>query len=227
VFRASYKAEQNLLRMEDVCVYLPDARDPPYDDAVVDTWFAAGRVVFLERLIDRGFSIERLFALPFYYAVMCIRDEQLRMFHIDMLSRFDDRFHAVDVLFSPWMEDLEPAWCRRIGLTMERLVRDGLSKRHVRQLRLRLSDWNELFGMDEATLRELGITRYGDYFQVRGRSPLKPPPSRGAAGAAAGRTCLARSVGGLRGAHAPLLDAPLSYRMCRMTRAVRRLLPQS
>ncbi len=95
---------------------------------------------------------------------MCIRDEKLAMFHVDMLSRFDDRFHSVDVLFSPWMDDLEPVWCCRIGLTIERLLKDGLSRRHVRQLNLRMSTWSELFGMDQATLTQLDIRNYGAYF---------------------------------------------------------------
>jgi len=151
--------------MKDVCVYVENARAPAANDDRVDSWFAPGRVVLLERLIDRRFTIERLFSLPFHYAYMCIRDEQLNMFHVDMLARFDERFRSLDILLGPWLGDLEAATCARIGLTMERLLRDGLTKRHVRTLRLRLSTWSELFGMDTATLETLGISNYGEYFE--------------------------------------------------------------
>ena len=150
--------------MRDVCVYVENARAPHAADDRVDTWFAPGRVVLLERLVERRFTVGRLFSLPFHYAYMCIRDEQLAMFHVDMLARFDERFRSLDILFSPWLEDLEAATCARIGLTMERLLRDGLTRRHVRTLRLRMSAWSELFGLDTATLELLGITNYGEFF---------------------------------------------------------------
>ena len=150
--------------LKDVCVFVPNSRPPPASDAAVDTWFGPGRVVFIERLIDRRFTVERLFQLPFGWALMCVRDESLATFHVDMISRFDDRYHSVDILFSPWLDELDPASCQRIGLTIERLLRDGLTASHVRRLRLRLSEWSELFGMDTAAMVKLGITRYGDYF---------------------------------------------------------------
>jgi hypothetical protein len=163
---------------KDVSVFVADARDPPHDEDVVDTWFAPGRVVFMDRLIDRGFTIDRLFALPFHYALMCIRDEKLRTFHVDFLRRFDDRFHSVDILFSPWMEELEGAWCRRIGLTIERLIQDGLTRRHVRQLNMRLSRWNDLFGMTDQHIKELGIVHYGEYFADLAEDMVSPVAAR-------------------------------------------------
>jgi hypothetical protein len=148
----------------DMCVFVQNARYPKVVDSAVDTWFAAGRVVYVERLIERGFTVERLFALPFCFAMMCIRDEKLRMLHVDMLSLFDDRLHSVDVLFSPWLAQMDPASCARFGLTMERLLEDGLSKRHVKMLRMQMSTWSSLFGMNGDALKKLGITQYSDYF---------------------------------------------------------------
>lgn len=148
----------------DVSVLVKGASFPHVSDSAMHTWFAPGRIVFLERLIDRRFTVERLFELPFSLAFMCIRDENLAMFHVDMLRRFDDRFHSIDVLFSPWLEELDPASCRRVGLTIERLLEDGLTRKHVRELQLPLSEWTRLFGMDTEALAKLGIARYGEYF---------------------------------------------------------------
>jgi hypothetical protein len=150
--------------MKDIFVFVPDARAPAHRPDVVETWFAPGRLVFIERLVERKFSIEKLFRIPFAYAYMCIRNEQLQTFHVDMLSLFDDRLHSVDMLFSPWLEDLDGPSCARVGLTMERLLKDGLSKRHVKKLWLPMSEWSELFGLDAAALEKLGITHYGEYF---------------------------------------------------------------
>ena len=150
--------------MRDVCVFVPGARHPPFRADAVETWFTPGRVVYIERLMERGVTLDHLFRLPFQVVYMCVRNEKLAMFHVDMLSVFDDRFHSVDLLFSPWLDDMDAASCARVGLTMRRLLADGLFKRHVRKLWLPMSEWSELFGMDAAALGQLGITQYSEYF---------------------------------------------------------------
>lgn len=154
-----------MAHQKDVSIYVENAPTRPFKYDDLETWFTPGRVVYMEQLIDHGFTVERLFALPFHYVVMCIRDEKLNTFSCNMLSLFDDKFHSVDILFSPWLRELDPALCRLIGLTMDCLLRDGLSRKHVRRLYMRMSDWTLLFGMVSEDLGKLGITQYSEYFE--------------------------------------------------------------
>jgi hypothetical protein len=149
----------------DLCVCVDYGAAPEAEEGDVSTWFAPGRVVFVELLVERGMTVSQLFSIPFSYALMCLRDKDLKMLTVDMLSLFDDANHSIDILFSSWVDDLTPSACQRIGLTATRLLRDGLTRRHVKRLHLRLSTWTSLFGMDARMLDKLGITQYSDYFR--------------------------------------------------------------
>ncbi len=159
--------------MPRACLFFKEWRDRPVHEDDIASWFApgarrrtrntdpsherSGRVVYLEQLVARQFTVQRFFDLPFELVLMCVRDETLALFHVDMLRRVDETFSCVAILYSDWAEQLTPAFCETVGLTMQRLLDGGLAKHHVRELRWRLGAWRSLFGMDASHVRKLGI----------------------------------------------------------------------
>ena len=83
---------------------------------------------------------------------------------MDMLKRVDEDANSVRVLFSPWAEDLQPALCAFVGLTAQRLLDDGLSRKHVQALRKPLSWWSSLFEFNAAHWKRLRVTTTPKYF---------------------------------------------------------------
>lgn len=160
-----------------ICAEFPPAGGA-VDDADPLTWFEPGRIIFIETLVERGMTLRQLFEVPLANALMCVRDRGLSLLHVDHLALFDDAARSVDVLFSPWMDQLTPAVCDALGLTAARLLRDGLTKRHVRRMSLPYSEWARLFGLDGEAVDALGIVDYPAFFRDAGRDATFLPDIR-------------------------------------------------
>ena len=143
----------------DLCIVVRRWSDAPHER------FAPGKIVYLQDLIEENLVLERFFDVPLPVLCMCMRDrETLRMIDLDMLKRLDSNFSSVQVLFSKWSTHLQPEICTLLGLDADRLINDGLTKRHVRRLNWPLSTWVDLFGLENRHVKELGIRNQGAYF---------------------------------------------------------------
>jgi hypothetical protein len=138
--------------------------DVPLNQDDVTSWFAPGRVIRLEQLAARSFTPHRLTRLPLDLVIMCVRDEDMAIFHVDMLKRLDHTFSSVELLYSPWLDQLTPMYSAAIGLDADRLLEDGLTRQHVRQVFLRLSEWRTIFKLENSHIKRLGIQNLNHCF---------------------------------------------------------------
>jgi hypothetical protein len=155
------------MQEEDFSLLLEEETEEKPD--VPLTWLQPGRVVTPTRLLAANVSLDDLVILPFHLVIACVREEDtLAPFHVDALRRFERVFSTVQLLFSPWLAQMTPQLCRSCGLTMDRLLADGLKREHVKALNLGAADWASLFGMEEAHVAALGIRNPHRYFADAG-----------------------------------------------------------
>jgi hypothetical protein len=151
---------------EDVSLVIRNWPKQRYDELVIGSWFQPGTTVFWEDLIKVSNDIDTYFHIPLPLLCICVRKrDTLEMFHIDFMKDLDDNFKTISILFTPWVHSLEPAFCKMIGLDMNRLVTDGLSRSHVRRLYWPLSRWKELFCFEERYFEILGIRKPYKFFR--------------------------------------------------------------
>jgi len=150
--------------MTDVSLVVHGWRDVERREDDVSTWFAPGALVLVSELVHHGVDFQRLVKLPFAAVCMCVRDESLRPFHVDMLHKFGEDGGPLNVLFGPWVSQLTPGLCDFIGLTADALLDGGLTKRHVRTLYMPLSWWAHTFEFEPKHWRKLRIRHPHRYF---------------------------------------------------------------
>lgn len=164
----SHAKENELLETgtEDVSLVIRNWPKQRYDELVIGSWFQPGAVVFWEDLLKATSDIDSFFNIPLPLLCICVRKrDSLDMFHIDFMKDLDDNFKTITILFSPWAMTLERPFCQMIGVDMNRLVADGISKKHVKKLYWSLSKWKELFDFEERHFNILGIKKPHSYFR--------------------------------------------------------------
>jgi hypothetical protein len=150
----------------DVCLVIRNWPKIPFDELVVSSWFPPGETVFWQDLIKRGLSVDKLFTVPLPLLCVSVRSrDSLDMFHVNFIKDLSDDFSTVQILFSPWVHQLEPAYCEIVGLDANRLVADGLNKKHVKKLFWPLSRWEALFGLKARHIETLKIGKMYLYFK--------------------------------------------------------------
>jgi hypothetical protein len=140
-------------------IVIKNFRNVPYDKENLVSWFNPGSVIFINDLLVANCDLQRLFQMPFAAVCMCLRDQEYKTFDVSFLRYFSDDYSLVDILFSPWLKQLQPTLCDFCGLNADTLIEAGLTKRHVRQLFLPLSFWAETLSFEQKHWRKLRITR--------------------------------------------------------------------
>ena len=146
------------------CFVVADYAEKAFDEDNVATWFAPGRMVPVEKLFSKGITIHQLLEMPLPALLMCVRAENLAPFSVDMMKEYDDAFRTPWILTSSWINHLEPRYCEFIGLTMDALIEDGLTRATIRKLHWSLSFWHVMFGLQKKHLKRLQITNLQKYF---------------------------------------------------------------
>ena len=150
--------------MADISLVIKEWKDVERDDDDMSTWFAPGALVLVPELLHHGIDFQRLVKLPFAAVCMCVRDESLQTFHVDMLHRFGEDGSSLNALFSPWVDQLTPGLCAFCGFNADALIEDGLTKRHVKEVMRPLSWWSATLEFETRHWRKLRIKHPHRYF---------------------------------------------------------------
>jgi hypothetical protein len=128
--------------------------------------FAPGKIVFVESLQP----LHALLQIPLPALIMCVRDKDMRPFHVNLLKKHYTRFSTLQfILHEPWAAHLTAAYTRFIGLTADVLIKDGLTRKHIKSMMWPLSKWAEYFAFENRHMIQLNIKRPEKLFDLTGK----------------------------------------------------------